>query len=134
MGSALENAGLAPDTVDYVNAHGTGTLANDPAKPRTAPRLWQSWHIPCRYPRPNQCMVMHWEHRVHWSWLLRCFPFIPAWYRRLQIFTEPDESCDLDYVPNQARAQQVNVAISNSFAFGGLNVVLAIRSFPRASS
>jgi 3-oxoacyl-(acyl-carrier-protein) synthase len=49
-------------------------------------------------------------------------------------FTEPCDGCDLDYVPNQAREQQVDVAISNSFAFGGLNVVLAIKSFPPASS
>ena len=45
-------------------------------------------------------------------------------------FTEPGEGCDLDYVPNRARSQQVDVAISNSFAFGGLNVVLVVKSFP----
>jgi len=43
-------------------------------------------------------------------------------------YTEPDPACDLDYVPNTARKQRVDAAISNSFAFGGLNAVLAIRA------
>ena len=44
-------------------------------------------------------------------------------------FTEPDPECDLDVIPNQARRQQVEYAISNSFAFGGLNAVLALRKY-----
>jgi 3-oxoacyl-(acyl-carrier-protein) synthase len=44
-------------------------------------------------------------------------------------FTEPDPECDLDYIPNQARTLQVGAALSNSFAFGGLNAVVAFRAF-----
>jgi nodulation protein E len=44
-------------------------------------------------------------------------------------FTEPDPECDLDYIPNRARAVQVQAALSNSFAFGGLNAVVAFRAF-----
>ena len=44
-------------------------------------------------------------------------------------YTKPDPACDLDFVPNTARAQQVEACLSNSFAFGGLNAVLALRNF-----
>ena len=46
-------------------------------------------------------------------------------------YNERDPECDLDYIPNQPRAQRVGAALSNSFAFGGLNAVIAFRSFPR---
>jgi len=45
-------------------------------------------------------------------------------------FTKAGEGCDLDYVPNFARDMKINLALSNSFAFGGLNAVLAVRSYP----
>ena len=134
MSGALENAGLAPDAVDYVNAHGTATLANDPAETEALHRVFGSHANSLSI---SSTKSMH-GHALGASSALELVATVLALHNNLvpptANFTEPDESCDLDYVPNQARAQQVDVAISNSFAFGGLNVVLAIRSFPPATS
>jgi nodulation protein E len=134
MSSALENAGLTPDAVDYVNAHGTATLANDPAETEALHRVFGGHANSLSI---SSTKSMH-GHALGASSALELVATVLAIHNNLvpptANFTEPDESCDLDYVPNQARAQQVNVAISNSFAFGGLNVVLAIKSFSPASS
>jgi nodulation protein E len=134
MRSALDNAGFAPDAVDYVNAHGTATLANDPTETAALHQVFGSHanSLPV-----SSTKSMH-GHVLGASSALELIATVLAIHHDLvpptANFTEPDESCDLDYVPNQARAQQVDVAISNSFAFGGLNVVLAIRFFPPTSS
>jgi nodulation protein E len=134
MRSALENAGLTPDAVDYVNAHGTATLANDPAETEA---LHQVFGGHAKALSISSTKSMH-GHALGASSALELIATVLAVHNNLvpptANFTEPDESCDLDYVPNQAREQQVDVAISNSFAFGGLNVVLAIKSLPPASS
>jgi nodulation protein E len=133
MRSALENAGLAPDAVDYVNAHGTATLANDPAETAALHRVFGGH---AKALSVSSTKSMH-GHALGASSALELVATVLSVYTSLvpptANFSEPDESCDLDYVPNQAREQQVSVAISNSFAFGGLNVVLAIKSFSPAS-
>lgn len=130
MCGALENAGLVPDSVDYVNAHGTATLANDPAETAA---LHQIFGGHAKALSISSTKSMH-GHALGASSALELIATVFAVQNNLvpptANFTGPDESCDLDYVPNQARAQQVDVAISNSFAFGGLNVVLAIKAFP----
>ncbi len=132
MRGALENAGLAPDAVDYVNAHGTATLANDPAETAALHRVFGGH---AKVLSVSSTKSMH-GHALGASSALELVATVLSVYTNLvpptANFTEPDESCDLDYVPNQARERQVDVAISNSFAFGGLNVVLAIKSFSRA--
>jgi nodulation protein E len=131
MSSALENAGLTPDAVDYVNAHGTATLANDPAETEALHRVFGSHANSLSI---SSTKSMH-GHALGASSALELVATVLALHNNLvpptANFTEPDESCDLDYVPNPARAQQVDVAISNSFAFGGLNVVLAIKAFEK---
>jgi nodulation protein E len=134
MHSALENAGLASDAVDYVNAHGTATLANDPAETAALHRVFGSH---AKALSVSSTKSMH-GHALGASSALELVATVLALHNHLvpptANFTEPGEGCDLDYVPNQAREQQVDVAISNSFAFGGLNVVLAIKTFPPVSS
>lgn len=134
MRGALENAGLAADAVEYVNAHGTATLANDPAETAALHRVFGGHAHSLQV---SSTKSMH-GHALGASSALELIATVLAVHNKLipptANFTEPDESCDLDYVPNRARAQQVDVAISNSFAFGGLNVVLAVRSFVPVSS
>jgi nodulation protein E len=133
MSSALENAGLAPDAVDYVNAHGTATLANDLAETAALHRVFGShaYSLPV-----SSTKSMH-GHALGASSALELVATVLAVQNNLlpptANFTEPAEDCDLDYVPNHAREQQIDVALSNSFAFGGLNVVLAVRSYPFAT-
>jgi nodulation protein E len=128
MGNALENAGLAADAVDYVNAHGTATLANDPVETAALHRIFGSH---AKAMPVSSTKSMH-GHALGASSALELVATVLAVHTNVipptANFTEPAEDCDLDYVPNQAREQQVDVAISNSFAFGGLNVVLAIKS------
>ena len=134
MRGALENAGLAPDAVDYVNAHGTATLANDLAETAALHQIFGSH---AKSLSVSSTKSMH-GHALGASSALELIATVLALHNNLvpptANFTEPDVGCDLDYVPNQAREQQVDVAISNSFAFGGLNVVLVIKSFSSVTS
>ncbi len=126
--AALHAAGLAPDAVDYVNAHGTGTAANDPAETEALHRVFGPH---ARLLAISSTKSMH-GHALGAASALELIATVLAIRHRLipptANFTEADEECDLDYVPNQARVQPVNIAISNAFAFGGLNAVLALRS------
>lgn len=132
--SALKDADIAPGAVDYVNAHGTGTMANDLAETAALHRVFghHAQHLPV-----SSTKSMH-GHALGASSALELVATVLAVHHNLlpptANFTEPGDGCDLDYVPNQARSQRVNVAISNSFAFGGLNVVLVVKSLPAVSS
>ena len=126
--AALHAAGLAPNAVDYINAHGTGTAANDPAETEALHRVFGPH---ARLLAISSTKSMH-GHALGAASALELIATVLAIRHRLipptANFTEADEECDLDYVPNQARVQPVNIAISNAFAFGGLNAVLALRS------
>ncbi len=126
---ALDDAGLAPEDVEYVNAHGTGTMAND-ATETTCLHMVFGGHAPNLMVSSTKSFHGHALgasgaiEMVATALALRD-GLIPPTLN----FTEPDPQCDLDYVPNQARAATVRAAISNSFAFGGLNAVLALKRF-----
>ena len=129
IGGALKDAGLNPEDVDYVNAHGTGTAANDVTETRA---LKQSV-------RRSRVEVCGFVDKIHdWACTRRCGGFeLAAVVLGMRDgiapptanYQEPDPECDLDYIPNEAREMEINVAISNSFAFGGLNAVVALRKF-----
>ncbi len=129
IGIALDNAGLGPEEVDFVNAHGREIALHDSVETAALHRVFGA-HAP-RLP-VSSTKSMH-GHALGASSALELVATVLAVHHNLlpptANFTEPGKDCDLDYVPNRARSQQVDVAISNSFGFGGLNVVLAIKSF-----
>ncbi len=127
MRRALADAGLAPEDIDYINAHGTGTPANDPTETRAIRATFGE--------RANALAVsstksMH-GHALGAAGAIELVATIGALRDGVvpptANFVDPDPECDLDYVPNVAREMDVRAALSNSFAFGGLNAVLALR-------
>jgi nodulation protein E len=127
MRAALRDAGLAPEAIGYVNAHGTGTLAND-ATETVALRAVFGAHagkLPV-----SSTKSMH-GHALGAAAALECLATALALRDGVlpptANYNLPDPECDLDVIPNHARQAQVEWAISNSFAFGGLNAVLALR-------
>jgi nodulation protein E len=127
IAAALRDAGIRPEQVGYVNAHGTATTANDPVETE-ALRLVFREHASRLAVSSTKSMHGHAlgaagaVEAVATALALR-EGFLPPTAN----FTEPDPTCDLDYVPNEARRAEVEYAISNSFAFGGLNAVLVLR-------
>lgn len=130
MSDALEDAGLDPAAVEYVNAHGTGTPYNDEAETRAIRRVFGA-HADRLAVSSTKSMTGH---------LLGAAGAVEAAYTVLTLargalpptlnLDEPDPACDLDYVPHRARRLQVEVAISNAFGFGGTNATLAFRRAP----
>lgn len=127
IAAALRDADVSPEQVGYVNAHGTATTANDPVETE-ALRLVFREHAARLAVSSTKSMHGH---------ALGAAGAIEAVATALALregllpptanFNEPDPACDLDYVPNEARRAEVEYAISNSFAFGGLNGVVVLR-------
>jgi nodulation protein E len=125
MRAALTDAALAPEQVTYINAHGTGTAANDSTETRAIHDVF------ARTPLVSSTKSMH-GHTLGAAGALEAAATVLSLDRGLLPptinFLEPDPECDLDVIPNSARAFQAEAALSNSFAFGGLNAVLAFRA------
>jgi|SRR5271157_1066600 len=128
MRAALRDAALRPEQIGYINAHGTGTLANDISETAAIHAVFGS-HV--KNLPVSSTKSMH-GHALGAAGALECLAAIVALRDGIlpptANFNEPDPECDLDVVPNHARAAQVEYALSNSFAFGGLNAVLALRA------
>ncbi len=129
MQAALASAGLRPEEVDYINAHGTSTPLNDKIETRALKTVFGelAYSIPVS---STKSITGH---------LLGAAGGVEAVFSVLTIrdnvipptinYENKDPDCDLDYVPNEARAVEVNVVISNSFGFGGTNASIAFRSY-----
>jgi nodulation protein E len=120
--AALKDASLPPESIDYINAHGTATEINDPTETAAI-------HEVFNHPVPvSSTKSMH-GHALGAAGALEAAATLMALHHGIipptANFTEPDPACDLDAVPNHARQAQIEHALSNSFAFGGLNAVLA---------
>ncbi len=133
MRAALADAALAPGEIGYVNAHGTATLTNDPSETRALRELFGAHADRLAV---SSTKSMH-GHALGAAGALEAVATTLALAEGLlpptANFTAADPECDLDVVPNRARAARVAAALSNSFAFGGLNAVLAFRSADAAS-
>ena len=127
MRGALADGGVSPEQVGYINAHGTGTQAND-ATETAAIRAVFGEHA--AQLAVSSTKSMH-GHALGAAGAIEAVATILALERGLlpptANYTTPDPACDLDVIPNTPRPAEVDYAISNSFAFGGLNAVLAIR-------
>ncbi|MEZ0465557.1 beta-ketoacyl synthase [Phaeobacter sp. SYSU ZJ3003] len=127
ISGALQDAGVAPESVGYINAHGTGTAANDKTECAAVADVFG--------PHADRLMIsstksMH-GHLIGGTGaveLLACIMAVRDGVIAPTIgYEEPDPECALDVVPNEAREAKVDVALSNAFAFGGLNAVLALK-------
>lgn len=130
MQRALDDAGIKPGAVDYINAHGTSTEYNDRIETLAIKKTFGE-HAGELVVSSTKSMIGHLlgaAGAVELIATLLCMehqtvhPTINYEY--------PDPDCDLDYVPNQARARQINVALNNSFGFGGTNATLAVKRYP----
>lgn len=127
--AALDDAGLDRSDVDYINAHGTATPANDPTETRAIRQVFGDYADALAV---SSTKGAH-GHALGAAGALELVAVLGALRDGIvpptANFIDADPECDLDYVPNTARERRVRAALSNSFAFGGLNAVLALKHF-----
>jgi 3-oxoacyl-[acyl-carrier-protein] synthase II len=129
MQMALIDAGLNPENIDYINAHGTSTPLNDRCETQAIKTVFKG-HAERLAISSTKSMTGH---------MLGAAGGIEAVFTALSIhnqiapptanLTEPSPECDLDYVPRQAREMKIESALSNSFGFGGTNAVIAMKRY-----
>jgi beta-ketoacyl-acyl-carrier-protein synthase II len=123
---AMENAGIAPDRVDYINAHGTSTPANDLGETNAIKKVFgaRAYKIPVS---STKSMIGHPMGAAGAVEAVVCALTINHGVIHPTInYENPDPECDLDYVPNVSRKADVRVALSNSFGLGGQNACLVL--------
>ncbi len=128
MESALEEARMPPEEIDYINAHGTATAANDVVETRAIKKAFggRAYKVPI-----SSTKSMH-GHLLGAAGAIELVAAVLALKHQIvpptANLTTPDPECDLDYVPGQARTGlKLKTIMSNSFAFGGTNAVLIVR-------
>lgn len=129
MRLALKHAGLTPDDLDYINAHGTSTMAGDIAETQAIKSL-----LGARAPEvPVSSSKSQLGHLLGAAGSIEAIVTVLAIQNDLLPptinYATPDPQCDLDYVPNAARPDRIDVAMSNSFGFGGHNVALVFQRY-----
>jgi 3-oxoacyl-[acyl-carrier-protein] synthase II len=126
MHIALQSAGLAPEDVDYINAHGTSTLLNDRIETKAIRTVFGA-HADRLAVSSTKSMTGHLMGAAGAVEAIACVKSLETgWVPPTINYEHPDPACDLDYVPNQARQLAPRVALSNSFGFGGHNGCLIL--------
>ena len=130
MKLCLDDAGLNPGEVQYLNAHGTSTPVGDIAETKAIKNVFGDWAKQGLLVSSTKSMTGH---------MLGAAGGVEAAFTALALYhgiipptinlDNPDPECDLDYVPNRAREVRFTTAISNSFGFGGTNAVIALQKF-----
>ncbi len=129
MHQALDDAGIGPEAVDYLNAHGTSTSLNDRSETLAIKQVFgeAAYKVPIS---STKSMTGHLMGAAGALELLACVKAIETGCIPPTInYETPDPECDLDYTPNEARPLQVQIAMSNSFGFGGHNATLVIGKY-----
>jgi 3-oxoacyl-[acyl-carrier-protein] synthase II len=128
MSKALQEAGISIDDVDYISAHGTGTVANDRAECAAIKMVFGARYS--KIPVSSiKSMLGHTMGAASALEAIACALVIKNSIVPPTInFETPDPECDIDCVPNQARKHLVNVALNNSYAFGGNNASLVLKT------
>lgn len=125
MDLALADGGLKPETIGYINAHGTGTAANDRTEAAAIRETFGDTPPPVSSTKSMHGHLMGATGAVE---LLACLMALrEGWLAPTINFQAPDPDCALDVVPNRARAAEVSATLSNAFAFGGLNATIALK-------
>lgn len=126
---ALRKAKITPDEVHYINAHGTATAVNDAIETLVIKKVFgeKAYQIPVS---SIKSMLGHLIAAAGAAELIACLLAIRDGVIPPTInYEEPDPDCDLDYVPNHAREAKVDIAVSNSFGFGGQNICLVVKRY-----
>jgi 3-oxoacyl-[acyl-carrier-protein] synthase II len=129
MQMALTRAQINPEQVDYINAHGTSTKLNDQYESEAIEKVFGSHakdlHVSSTKGVTGHCIGAAGGIEAIYTTLAVHHNVIPPTAN----YQNPDPACKLNYTPNQAVEKRINVAISNSFGFGGTNATIAIKSF-----
>ena len=129
LSNALADAQLNVSDIGYINAHGTGTPANDPTESKAIRQVFGA-HADAL--AVSSTKSMH-GHALGAAGAIELVAAVGALRDGVipptANFIDPDPACDLDYVPNTARQKKIDAVLSNSFAFGGLNAVVALKRF-----
>jgi 3-oxoacyl-[acyl-carrier-protein] synthase II len=129
MRRALAEARLAPQDIEYVNAHGTGTFQNDPIETRAIKTVFgahaRRLAVSSTKSQVGHCLGAAGAIEILATVLALRDGFLPPTVN----LEEPDPECDLDYVPRQARARELRAAVSNSYGFGGNNTSVVLKAY-----
>ena len=127
MALALKDAGIPPEEIDYINAHGTSTEYNDINETLAIKKIFgeRAYKVPISSTKSMTGHLLGAAGAVEgvFSILALCHGVIPPTIN----YETPDPQCDLDYVPNEARKVDIKVVLSNSFGFGGTNACVVFR-------
>ena len=129
MAMAVKNAGISPDEIDYINAHGTSTPLNDKYETMAIKRLFKNY----AYKVPISSSKSMMGHMLGAAGGMEAVVTVKTIMENVIHptinYDNQDPDCDLDYVPNKKREKNVDIAMTNSFGFGGANATLVFRKF-----